>query len=105
MGTAASQSGVMEPRAYEGGADRPSFAASACRQLLAELDSAVEFADHCGFLGGDRMRSRAEELVEMAQQLYDDTLSSLRDTGGPARHDGTPSGNGSGRSAGRSWAR
>ena len=78
METVASRRGSNGPEAQDSRADSDGFEAPVRRQLLAELNSALAFADYCRYIGQDQVSSRAEELVSVAQSLYEDTLSAIR---------------------------
>jgi hypothetical protein len=47
-------------------------------ELQAGLDSVVAFADFCMFLAGNEADGRARELARLAEDLYGETVSSLR---------------------------
>ena len=46
--------------------------------LLCELDSAVDFADHCRHLAGDEVAAQATELSRLAEALYERTAEAMR---------------------------
>ena len=54
--------------------------ASVRLQLLAELDSALAFADYCRYIGQEQVSSCAEEMVSIAQKLYEETRSTIGHT-------------------------
>lgn len=76
MVTAAVGGGAEGAASRKARADLDRLDASVRRQLQTELESALAFADYCCFLGREQVRSCAEELVSIAQRLYDETLSS-----------------------------
>jgi hypothetical protein len=47
-------------------------------ELQTGLDSVVAFADFCLFLAGEAVAERAGELARLAEDLYGDTVASLR---------------------------
>jgi hypothetical protein len=73
----AAERGADGPASHNARADTDRLDPSVRRQLQAELDSALAFADYCRFLGREHVRSCAEELVNIAQRLYEETLSSV----------------------------
>ena len=83
METAASARGVNRPVLHDGRAGSNGVDSSVRRQLLAELDSALGFADYCCFIGQEQVSSGAEELVSIAHKLYEDTLSAIGHAAGP----------------------
>ena len=88
METAASTWGLHAAWAVDGPAPQASRSGSDAldpsvrRQLLAELESALAFADFCCFIGQEEVSSCAQELVSIAQRLYEDTLSAIGPTAG-----------------------
>jgi hypothetical protein len=74
----ASEPIVLGHRAAAGRID-----ASVRRQLQAELESVLAFADYCQFLGQERLGARAGELARVAQTLYEETLACLQARNGP----------------------
>jgi hypothetical protein len=60
--------------------DADGLDASVRAHLEVELESVIGFADYCRFLGGEHVSSVVQELISVAERLYDDTLSSLRGT-------------------------
>jgi len=87
MRTTAPRQPGLEPTSHHQRAGAGRIDASVRRQLQAELESALAFADYCQFLGQERVGARADELASIAQTLYEDTLACLQARNGP---DGTP---------------
>jgi len=83
MDTAASQRTSNEPVLHDDRSHSDALNATVGRQLLAELESTLAFADYCRFIGQEHVSSRAEELTCIAERLYEDTLASIRHAAGP----------------------
>jgi hypothetical protein len=64
-------------------ATTPTMSTKVRRELQAEFDSAVAFADHCSFLTGGLRGQRAAQLVEIAEALMEETLEMLGATDCP----------------------
>jgi hypothetical protein len=70
-------------RADTGHADRGLYAVPGVEprvenELQAGLDAVVAFADFCMFLAGDAADRRARDLAQLAEDLYGETVASLR---------------------------
>jgi hypothetical protein len=46
-------------------------------ELAGQFDTTVAFADFCAFLTSGRASGRAEQLVRLAETLYDETIGDL----------------------------
>jgi hypothetical protein len=51
------------------------------RDLRDQFDGVVEFADFCAFLAPASVGQRAQELIDLARGLYEDTLHLLEQRG------------------------
>jgi hypothetical protein len=51
------------------------------RDLTGQLDGVVEFADFCAFLAPASGGERAQQLIDLARGLYDETLRLLQERG------------------------
>jgi hypothetical protein len=55
----------------------PPGSAKTCQELRWQLDAAVAFADYCAFLTAGSGSDRASALVDVAEELFDETLQAL----------------------------